>query len=217
MRDDSSLRIAEELILLLLHDSDGSFAHLPEWSRRYSLSGALLMELAEKRRIDSDLDNLFVIDDEPLGIPVADAVLKTIAAAEERHDIRYWVERVAEQAEEIREEALQGLVERGIVEQVDERVLWVFRSRRFPIIDGSAEQETKLRLFEVLFSNAVPSPRDVTLLCLSHASGILNAILSSKQLETVADRIEIVRKLDLIGQTVATAIWDIELSIAMSI
>ena len=216
MAGNSNLSIAEEIMLLLLHDHDGSFVRLPEWSRRYSLSGAVLMELAEEGRIDSDLDRLYVVKDEPIGTPTVDAVLTEIASSKEEHNIRYWVERTAERAEDIREEALQGLIRRGIVEQMDERILWVFRSRRYPVVDGTVEKETKLRLFEVLFSDAIPSPRDVILLCLSHASGILNEILPRKQLDAVADRIDTVRKLDLIGQTVATAIWDIEISIAMS-
>ena len=213
---ESNLSIAEEIMLLLLHDDDGSFVRLPEWSRRYALSGAVLMELAENRKIDTDLNRLFVIRDESIGSPVADSVLKEIAKEEEEKDIRYWVERIAERADEIRQEALDGLIQRGIIERSDERFLWVFRSRRYPVIDGTAEKETKLRLFEVLFSDAIPSPRDVVLLCLAHASGILNEMLPRKQLNAVQDRIETVRKLDLIGQTVATAIWDIEISIAMS-
>ncbi len=213
---ETNLSIAEEIMLLLLHDEDGSFVRLPEWSRRYALSGAVLMELAENRRIDSDVNRLFVIRDEPIGSATADAVLKEIATEKQEKDIRYWVERTAERADDIREEALARLSTKGIIEQVDERFLWVFRSRRYPVIDGTAEKETKLRLFEVLFSDAIPSPRDVILLCLAHASGILNEMLPRKQLDTVSDRIETVRKLDLIGQTVATAIWDIEISIAMS-
>ncbi len=174
------------------------------------------MELADAGRIDTDLERVFVIKDEPVRSAIANEVLSEIASEKGDKDIRHWVERTADRAEDIRAEALKGLTNKGVIEQVDEKFLWVFRSRKYPVIDGKAEQEAKLRLFEVLFSDAIPSPRDVILLCLAHASGILNVLLPRKQLDAVADRIETVRRLDLIGQTVANAIWDIEISIAMS-
>ena len=40
-------------------------------------------------------------------------------------------------------------------------------------IDGKAEREVRLRLMGVLFSDEIPDPRDVVLLCLADACGIL--------------------------------------------
>ena len=34
------LRFAEEIILLLLNDEDGSFARVPYWSLNYAIAGA---------------------------------------------------------------------------------------------------------------------------------------------------------------------------------
>lgn len=174
------------------------------------------MELAETGRIDSDLEELFATHSEPTGQRVADEVLKEIANLNERRSIRYWVEFVSERADDIRDEAIAGLLGKGVIEQQDARFLWVFRSRRYPVIDGRAEKEVKLRLYELLFSDNIPTPRDVILLCLVHATGILNALLPADQVETVADRIEQIRSLDLIGQDVVSAIKDIELSIAIA-
>ena len=211
-----TLTIAEEVVLLQLHDEDGTFIHITDWSNRYAMSGAILMELAEAGRIDSDLEELHATHNKPIGQKVADEVLAEIANLSERQTIRYWVEFVSERADDIRNEAIEGLLQNGIIERQDTRFLWVFRSRRYPVIDGRAEKEVKLRLYELLFSDSIPSPRDVTLLCLVHATGILNALLPADQLETLTDRIEQIRSLDLIGQDVVSAIKDIELSIAIA-
>ena len=211
-----NLSIAEEIMLLMLDDEDGSFIRLPDWSTRYALSGSVLMQLAQQSRIDSDLDKLFAIDETPTGDSVCDEILEEIVDQKRPRDIRYWVERASDHADQIREHALNGLVDKGIIEQRDEKFLWVFRARRYPILKDKAEKETKLRLLEVLFSDAIPSPRDVILLCLAHATGILNELLPKHELNSLADRIEQVRKLDLIGQSVANACWDIEISIAVS-
>ena len=211
------LRFAEEIMLLLLDDEQEKFVRVPDWSMRYSLAGAVLMDLALEDRIDTDLDKLILVDGTPLGDPVLDPVLADIDAARETHDARFWVERAANRADEIREAAIDRLVERGILERREDRLLWVFRSRRYPVIDGKAEREVKLRIMEVLFSDVIPTPRDVVIICLSDACGIFAELLSKRELRHVMPRIDLIRRMDLIGRAVTAAIRDIEVSLAKAI
>ena len=210
------LRFAEEITLLMLNDEDGEFVRVPGWSLQCAFAGAVLMDLALENRIDTDLKRLVLIDPTPLGDDILDPVLARIAQATETHDARHWVEHIADYVEEIREGALAGLVKRGILRREEDRFLWVFKSRRYPIIDGEAEREVKLRIMEVLFGNEIPDPRDIVLICLADACGILRELLSARELERAAERIEQVRKLDLIGQAVSKAVWDIQSSIALA-
>ena len=211
------LRFAEEIMLLLLDDEDGSFARVPDRLVRYALGGGVLMELALEDRIDTDLDKLLLVDSTPLQDNLLDPMLSEIAAATETHDTRYWLECAAEHAGDIREGALRRLVQKGILAREDERFLWVFRSRRYPAIDGKAELEVKLRIMEVLFSEKIPDPRDVVIICLADACGIFEKLLANRELARATGRIEQVRKLDLIGQEVIKAIWDIEASLALAV
>ncbi len=210
------LRFAEEIILLLLNDDDGRFARVPSWSMDYALAGAVLMDLALENRIDTDLERLVLVDATPLGDSLLDPTLADIAAGEERN-ARYWVEHAANRAAEIREEALNRLVESGILERKEDRLLWVFQSRRYPMVDGNEEREVRLRLMGVLFSDEIPDPRDIVLLSLTDACGILRGMLSRRELNSAATRIEQVRKLDLVGQATTQAIMDIEQFVATSV
>ena len=210
------LRFAEEITLLMLNDEDGEFVRVPGWSLQCAFAGAVLMDLALENRIDTDLKRLVLIDPTPLGDDVLDPILARIAQAKETSDARYWVEDIADNVEQIREGALAGLVERGILRREENRFLWVFQSRRYPIVDGEADREVKLRIMEVLFGNEIPDPRDIVLICLADACGILRELLSARELERAAARIEQVRKLDLIGQAVSKAVWDIQSSIALA-
>ncbi len=210
------LRFVEEIILLLLGDENGRFVRIPSWSLDYAMAGGVLMDLAMENRIDTDLENLILLDDTPTGDSILDPTLAEIAAGEQR-DARYWVERTAERAETIREEALNRLVERGILEREEDRVLWVFRTRRYPVIDGRVEREVKLRVMDVLFSDEIPAPRDIVIICLVHACGIFNQLLSRQELNKASERIDQVRKLDLIAQAMSQAIRDIEVSVAASV
>ena len=211
------LRFAEEIMLLLLDDEQEKFVRVPDWSLRYALAGAVLMDLALADRVDTDLEKLVLVDGTPLGDPVLDPVLADITAARGTHDARFWVERAANRADETREAAIDRLVERGILERREDRFLWVFRSRRYPVIDGKAEREVKLRIMEVLFSDQIPTPRDVVIICLSDACGIFTELLSKRELRHVMPRIELIRRMDLIGRAVTAAIRDIEVSLAQAI
>ena len=209
------LRFAEEIILLMLHDDDGKFAHVPSWSTDRAMAGAVLMDLALENRIDTDPENLVLIDATPVGDSLLDPTLADIEAGDQR-DARYWVEHTAKKGEQIREEALSRLVSAGILEQHEDRFLWVFRSRRYPLVDGKAEREVKLRIMEVLFSDQIPAPRDVVIIALADACGIFRELLPKRELQQAADRIEQVRKLDLIGQAMAETIHDMEMWLAAS-
>ena len=75
----------------------------------------------------------------------------------------------------------------------------------------------KLRIMGVLFSDEIPTPHDVVIICLADACGIFKGLLTRRELDNVASRIEQVRRLDLIGQALAKGIHDIEMSIASSV
>ena len=210
------LRFAEEITLLMLNDEDGEFVRVPGWSMQCAFAGAVLMDLALENRIDTDLKRLVMIDPTPLGDDLLDSTLALIARSTETHDARYWVDQLADNAEDIRERALARLVERGILRREEDRFLWVFQTRRYPVVDGEAEREVKLRIMEVLFSNEIPNPRDIVLICLVDACGILRELLTARELDSASERIEQVRKLDLIGQAVSKAVWDIQSSIALA-
>ena len=210
------LRFAEEIMLLLLDDEGGEFLHVSDWSLRCALAGAVLMDLALENRIDTDLKQLVLVDATPVGDDLLDPTLARIAEATETHDAAHWVHQTARHADQIRERALERLIEHGILQRQEESFLWVFKSRRYPAVDGKADREVKLRIMGVLFSDEIPDPRDIVIVCLAEACGIFQALLSRRELTHASARIEQVRKLDLIGQAISQAVWDIETSLAMA-
>ena len=202
-------------MLLLLNDEDGKFVRVPDWSLSYALAGGVLMDLALEDRIDTDLEKLVLVSQQPVGDDLLDPTLADIVATADKRDARFWVERTAAWSDEIRERALARLVKRGILETRDDRFLWVFRARRYPLMDGRAEREVKLRIMEVLLTDILPAPRDVVIVCLADACGLFRRLLSKSELQAASERIDQVRKLDLIGQATTQAIRDIELSLAV--
>ena len=212
------LTFTEEILLLLLDDKDGSFVPIPKANLGCAIGGAVLMDLAFAYRIDTDPESLTVTDPTPTGNPMLDPALAKIAAQGRGTDTRTWIRVLSvEDAPAIREQALQSLVARGIVVQREERVMWAFRTRRYPTIDGNVEQEVKLRIADVLFSDDIPDPRDVALIGLVDACDILREIFPDRDMEQCRPRIDQLRKMDLIGRELAQAITDIEHTVMMSL
>ena len=85
------------------------------------------------------------------------------------------------------------------------------RSRRYPSIDGNVIEEVKLRIMRVLFSDEIPDPRDIVLICLVDACDMFEGLLSKVELEETRERINTLRKMDLIGQAVTRAIQQLAL------
>jgi hypothetical protein len=215
------LTFHEEIMVLLLHDENGTFLPVSEHTLNRALTGAVLMDLAFANRIDTDPERLVVIDSTPTGDPLLDRILARIAG-DGSADSRTWIETLsaeeasAKQAGTIRATALDKLVERGVLERREEKFLWVFRSRRYPTVDGKVEQEVKKRIADVLFSDEIPDPRDVALICLVDSCNILQTIFSKGEIDRVKPRIEQLRKMDPIGREMAGAIADIERAIAIA-
>ena len=204
------LRFVEEILLLLLRDDGGKFVAVPGIALDNALAGGVLMDLALENRIDTDPKHLILVDPTPVGDSILDPTLAAIAAGQ-RRDAKYWVAQTARRAAEIREEALSRLVERGVLERHEGRFLWVFRSRRYPVIDGRAEREVKRRILGVLLSDDIPSPRDIVIIGLAEACGILRELMPERDYAAARQRIDQVRRLDLIGQATSHAIHDIEM------
>ena len=216
------LTFYEEIMVLLLHDENGTFLPVSEHTLNRALTGAVLMDLAFANRIDTDPERLVVINPTPTGDPLLDRVLARIAGEQAAADSRAWIETLsAEEASAnhdatVRATALEKLVDRGVLQRQEEKFLWVFRSRRYPTIDGKVEQEAKKRISDVLFSDDIPDPRDVALICLVDSCNILRTIYSKREIDRVEPRIEQLRKMDLIGREMAGAIADIERAIAIA-
>ena len=74
----------------------------------------------------------------------------------------------------------------------------------------------KRRIMGVLFSDEIPNPRDIGIICLLDACGIFRALLSDRELIVISERIQQVSKLDLIGRVISDTVRDIESSLSES-
>ena len=204
------LSFSEEIVLLLLDETNGDFVPLPESVFAIVMSGAALMDLALHNRIDTDLEKMTVVDRTPLGDDILDDALAGLGRKSATLGIVDALYDVAAKAEEYRAQALKRLIARGILKAENGRHLWVFRTRRYPVIDDSEQEEVRARLRQLLMSDEIPDPRDVVLVCLIDACALAGFVLSAAELDAASPRVAQLRKMDLIGQAVTKAASETE-------
>lgn len=211
------LTLADEIVVLMLDDRSGELREVFGGVTGVAIAGGLLMELALLGRIDTDLTSLFVVDTTPTGDDLLDATLREIAAEPGRHPTSWWVARLGARRDELLSAVLSRLVERGILREEQRRFLWVFERRAYPQVSGREEREAKGRLMALLFSDAVPEPRDTLLLGLAEVTGVLDGMLSTEERRKVQDRIEDVVALEEIGRSVGRVAQELQAALAQAI
>ena len=204
------MRFAEEILLMLLDEKTGYFIPIPEWKMSCVLAGGVLMDLALENRIDTDVGALTLIDSTPTGDDLLDPTLEEIAKETETHPPQFWVERIARNADAINTMALGRLSEIGILD-ADEGGFWnlsskIVRSGRYPLVDGRTGEEIKSRIMRTLLDDEIPDPRDIAIIGLMHSCGGIRAMMEPEEYEEAEERVELLSKMDLIGQNIGIAV-----------
>ena len=205
------LSFAEEIYLLALDDVTGKMvSYSEEISLSYALVGAVLCELFLLNKIDTDPEHLYVIDEKPTGNIILDEVLAILCENKSDLPVSYWLKILLSNATETEALVLDQLIKKGILKRVEERVLWVFRTRRYPVIDNKEIKSVEERLREIVLGDEIPDPRDAILISLVHACSLFYEILSPKERKRSIKRIQSLAKLDLVGREVVDMIKEIK-------
>lgn len=206
------LSLPEELLLLALDDVKGVIVH--KTPLKYAVVGAILMDLALANRVDTDVENLMVVDTQPTGDSILDEALQRIISSGEVKTIGYWLVNLSRDSRTLEEQLLQRLMEKGILKKEEHKILWVFSQRRYPMQHDEEEQEVKTRIRSIVLSEEIPDPRDVVLVSLIRSCYLIDEVFTPEELDQVQGRIEQIARMDLIGQTVSRIIEAIVQAVA---
>ena len=196
-----------EALLLLLSDEDGTPLAVHQDILDCALAGAVLMDLGFAGRIDTDLEGLFVSDATLTGDPVLDSVLARISAGAENQATGTWIRKLMTgMTDTVHDRALASLEVRGILERRRGLLAWPSRH----VIDAGWLRRARQDVAGVLLSQDIPDPREVALVSLTDACGVLPDILTPPQFRRAKRRIDQLRRMDLVGREVAGEVAEIE-------
>lgn len=159
--------IAEDLLLLLLDDDRGT---LSTSHPQPVMGGALLVELALAGAVRVEKTSSWrsaKVVGEP-GAEVDDPLLRAalMTVTEKERSAQDLVDRLGKH---LKDTLAERLVERGILERVDDRVLGLFPRRRWPALDSAHEEAVRRELTGALVHGLTPTPRTGALVALLSA------------------------------------------------
>ena len=197
------LSFAEEIYLLALDEKTGRpTIRYRNIEMQNVLVGAILAELTFLHRIDTDIEKVYLLDAAPVGNPVLDRALSLISGSAKPQLISHWINTLWADRHLIENHVLQALLDKKILKQEDKKILWLFPSREYPIIDGVELQNIENRLRNLILSDEIPEPRETVLVSLVDACGFFQDILSPREYQRSRERIANLAKMDAIGRTV---------------
>ena len=205
----TQLTLLDELVLTLLNEESGYFRQVPGWNLNCAVIGAALAELSLIYRIDTDLESLTLLDKSRTCDPALDPILAEIASQPGQRNAQFWIERLAPQADAIIDTTLDRLVDQKIL-QHHEGDFWSLAQgawmsglhTRSEV--GTAVEFVKTRISKAIFTNEIPSPRDIIIICLIETCDVLRYIFEIE--EEQEQRVEQILKMDLIGRSIADAV-----------
>ncbi len=214
MTSPTPLSLTEELLLVALDDDTGRLIELLPFSLETAIAAALVMDLTLAARIDTDPTHLFVLSAAPTGNAILDDVLARVIAEPQPLSSAEWLRRLAVPGPELRDRILARLVERGVLQSVEKRLLWVFKTRVYPPTSGLEEREVKSRVMTLLNNDDIPEARDAMLVGLLRATGIMERLLSEMEYQRLRARIDHVSSLEEVSRALTQEVAELYVLLA---
>lgn len=212
----TTLTMLEEVVLLTVDEQTGKLRSSDSFGTAYALGGALFFDLALAGKIDTGTSEIQIVDAKPTGRAAMDHFLSEMANKPELTTVRAWIQEAFGYRDYLEEYALASLIERGILRHEKSRKLWIIDVTRFPVVDNQQVQHVRHRLAEAILSDEIPEPRDIMLVSVADASGLLGYVLPAEDLDRRRERIRLLANLETIGREAAEAIRFLEQNIRTS-
>lgn len=200
------LTIADELLLLALHNKKGSVLSRAASSLNFGLAGAFISELALNERVEARGKKLVVTDSTPVEDRFLNEIFETIKHSKKDRKIRTWVEKFGHRMKPRKKEMSKRLVEQGILEEKQKDFLGVFKWKAYPSQDEKSEQEIRYRLNEALDSTEPPDDRTLILLSLIDACDLVKEVFPKNEAKEKKKQIKEWTKRNPYGKAVNQAV-----------
>ncbi|MDZ4181904.1 MAG: GPP34 family phosphoprotein, partial [Candidatus Cloacimonadaceae bacterium] len=178
------------------------------------LVGALLADLGIRERIDVSEDHLHIVGEGHTNDPILDKVLDVLKECEAPCDTGKLIRYLFNTLDNLKDQLLASLEQKGIIACRESKFLWLFNKRRYPVIDSREEMEALTRIRKAVLTDDPPEPKDLALIALIDICDLMDKIFSKEELQTRAERIDILRNLDYIGHAVHKILNDVQIMIA---
>ena len=208
------LILAEELLLLALHDEKGStgFTQIDP-----GLAGALLVDLGRLGALRPEGKELAVVTDSVPQHPVLVRAHAAISASAKRRSAKFWVSRLPAELKPLTGTMAAPLVDRGVLTERRSKFLGLFPSTRFPEADPEPERALRSRLRAVLLGEREPATSDALLLGLLVPLDLVGSLVDKDQRRAAKKRAKEIADGGIVGTAVSNAVREIHVAVMVAV
>lgn len=204
--NNNFLTIPEEIYLLSIDENGKQHLNFRNENFDIIIASSVLMELLLLHRIDSDEKYIFPDKTDKVNDVLLDGVIDEIIEYRNSRRIEDWISTLSFQGQNFRDEIITSLVRKGVLKVENEQVFWFFQKRKYPLVGEQQLEEVQSRIRNLVFSDALPSERDMVIVSILKNSNLLGSVFTESEINEYNKRISQIAKMDFIGQSIAPVI-----------
>ncbi len=166
-----NLSLIDKLVLLALDDEKGTFVS-DSMAFGYSIAGAVLFELSIKERIEIVENKVKIINKEKLNDETLDYCLEIISDTKKERNVNHWIEMIGNKEGSLRKKALNKLISLGILEEKENKILWIFTDRKYPTKNEIPEKNIRQRLNNIIINDSKAGMDEIMIISLADSCGL---------------------------------------------
>lgn len=212
--------LSQDLILLALNPQTGKTRFSWYSALDYGLVGSLLLDLVLQGKLEIDNDNHVIGAISALrnsagitgntGNEFLDQRLSEVLASSRPRTARFWVTRWRRRYLGIQTIVLQNLVDLGVLERQEQRILGLFPTQRYFLTDESIQREIVQQVRAAVLEGIGLNSRMAALISLMQASHLTDAVCTPEERPEARSRIKAITREELVGQAVSKAIFTVQ-------
>jgi len=184
------LTLAEELLLLGVHDEKGSLIFVASSALPYGIAAAVIEDLRERGKIKIKNNDVVLMDYNPTGFDFLDFALLKIKSKTKLMDLTYWIKALAIEGKELKELILAKLVDDNILKAEEQKLLWLIKFNRYPTLNPIPELETRDHIHKSVLMHITPNDKLKTLIALMYDCKLLNEVFPKENREDAKKKIK---------------------------
>jgi hypothetical protein len=203
--------LSQDLILLALNPQTGKTRFSWYSALEYGLVGSLLLDLVLQGKLEIDNDNRVIgAIAGNTGDEFLDRHLNEVLASSRPRTARFWITRWRRRYRWFQPVVLQNLVDLGVLERQEQRILGLFPTQRYFLTDESIQREIVQQVRAAVLEGIGLDSRMAALISLMQASHLTDAVFRPEERPEARSRTKAIAEGELVGKAVSKAIFTVQ-------
>ncbi len=184
------LSILEKITLIALDDDTGKWV-TDSMRLNYALAGGVLLQLTQKKKIELVDNKVNILDNSPTDNFLMNDAMKLIEGITNKKAVNV-VYKLARLTRKLKDGIVIDLMAKGILKEQEGKVMWLFPTSHYPMVDSTLENSVKAELIDIVDNNHQVQNEDNLFLL----SVLLNCNLEKEVFGTKANKKKIAKRIE---------------------